>query len=127
MSLLDELLDDYPNCQKTADKEGEQSRESEEMHRFFAECAQEPQGQQVQESVDESFDPEFALAVFPFLVVDGLFSYFVESGILGKIRNVSVHFPVHFYVFDHFIAVCLESAVHVVEAYARDFSCGGVV
>ena len=59
--------------------------------------------------------------------MDGLFPYLAESGILGEVRDVTVHFSVHLNVFDYLGPVGLEAAVHVVELDARDLACRPVV
>ena len=127
MCLLDKFFDDYPYGQDASYEEGQQTGESEEMHGLFPEGTQEPEGKQVEESVDEPFHPELAFPVFALLVVDRLFRDPVESGILCQIRYVPVHFSIHLYVLDDLVAVCLEPAVHVVEPYSGNFPCRRIV
>ena len=73
MGLADKFCDDQPEGDDAADQEHQDTCESEEVHRLFPEGAQKPQGKQVEESVDETFETEFAFSVFPFLVVNRFF------------------------------------------------------
>ena len=49
------------------------------------------------------------------------------SRILRKIRNISVHLPIDLDALYDLVLVCLESAVHIVKSYPRNFACGGIV
>ena len=97
------------------------------MHRFLAETAEKPQGYQVEQSVDEAFQTELADSVFAFLMPDRLFGDARKTGVLGQIRDISVHFAIDFDVFHDFVPICLEAAVHVVQTYAGDLPCCPVV
>ena len=44
-----------------------------------------------------------------------LLANLAEAGVLGQVRNVSVHFAVHLDVLDHVLAVSLQPAVEVVQ------------
>ena len=93
----------------------------------LAECAKEPEGNQIQESVDKSFDAELADSVLPFLVLYRLFRDSVEAGIFCQIRYVAMHFTIYLYILYDFVSVCLEAAVHVMQLYACYLSCSGIV
>ena len=60
-------------------------------------------------------------------MVHHLFADLVEAGILGQIRDVTVHLAVDFDVLHHVAAVGFEAAIEVVQVVnARDFACRGV-
>ena len=84
------------------------------MHRLLSESAQEPQGNQVEEAVNETLDAELALAVFSFLMVNRLLGDAGEPGIFGQIRYVAVHLPIYLDILHDLVAVGLQPAVHVV-------------
>ena len=56
-----------------------------------------------------------------------LFPYFIEAGVLGQIRDITVHFPIDFNAFHDFLAVSFQSAVEIVQVFdTTDLACGGV-
>ena len=60
-------------------------------------------------------------------MVNNLLADFVESGVLGEIGYISVHFAVHLDVLYYILAVGLKSAVEVVQVFdAADFARRGV-
>ncbi len=59
--------------------------------------------------------------------MDGLFSDFSKAGVLGKIRNVPMHFSVHFHVLHHLVLVGFETAVHIVQFQAGYLASSGIV
>ena len=125
--LVYKLGDDDPDSHYETDKEHYQAREAEEVHRLLPESAEEPQGQEIQETVHESLDPELALPILPFLVMDWLLGYLVEAGILGKIGDVPVHLSVDLDILHDLIPVGLEATVHVMKLDTGDPSCSGIV
>ena len=124
---MHKLCDYDPDSHDESDQEHQEAGESEEMHRLLAEGAEEPEAQQVEESVDETLDSELALAVLALLVMDRFLGYLGEPGVLGQVWDVPVHLAVHLDVLDHFVLVGLEAAVHVVELDSGDLPCSGVV
>ena len=127
MALVYKLLDDDPDRTEEPEDEHKNAGESEEMHRLLSESAEKPQRKQIQESVHEPFNAEFALAVLALLVMDWLFSDFLETRVLCKVRNVPVHLAVNLNILYHLVFVGFQSAVHVVQTYAGDFAGGGIV
>ena len=78
-------------------------------------------------AVHKAAHPKFGLAVLAFLVMDGLLSNLCKSGILCKVRDVTVHLTVYLYILYNLFAVCLEAAVHVVQMDTGNLACGPVV
>ena len=122
MCLLDKFLNYYPKCYYSSKEESHKSCEPEKVHRLLAEGAQEPQRQKVQETVHKPVDSELALSVFSFLVVYRLFCDSAVAGVFGKVRDITVHFPIDFNVLYNFILICLETAVHIVQFQPGNFS-----
>ena len=60
-------------------------------------------------------------------MMDRLLSDSCESGVLCQIWDEAVHFAVHLDVFHDFVAVSLQTAVHVMQADACNPSCGSIV
>ena len=50
-----------------------------------------------------------------------------KPGVLGKIGDIAVHFPVDFHVLHNIFPIGLEAAVHVVQLDAGDAAGGSVV
>ena len=110
-----------------SDEEHDGAEESEDVHRLAAEAAQEPQCDEVEIAVEESVQAELRRAVLACLMVNNLLADFVESGVLGEIGYISVHFAVHLDVLYYILAVGLKSAVEVVQVFdAADFARRGV-
>ena len=60
-------------------------------------------------------------------MVHHLFPDFVETGVLGQIRDITVHFPIDLNAFHDFLAVSFQSAVEIVQVFdAADLAGGGV-
>ena len=127
LCLLNEFFCYDPYCHEASDQEHDNACKTEEMHRLLAECAEEPEGNQVKKTVYESFKTEFADTVFPFLVLYRLFCDTVESSVLCKIRYVAMHFAIYLDILDDFVSICLETAVHVMKLDAGDLAGCGIV
>lgn len=99
-----------------AEEEHDGTEKAKHVHRFQAEGAHKPQGEEVKISIDKAVQTtEFCFAEFASLVVDHLFSDFVETCILCQIGDVAVHLTVDFDVFHDINSVGLQAAVEVVQ------------
>ena len=97
------------------------------MHGLDAEPGKEPKGKQVQIPVYKTVQPELGLSVFACLVVHHFLADFLEAGVLGQVGDVAVHFAVYLYILDNLFAICLQSAIKVVQVFdARYFAGGGI-
>ena len=103
--LANQFLDDQPDVDDGADHENQRADAAEQVHRFLAEFLEEPDGQQVEEAVDETVHAELALTVFARLVMHHLFSYVLKTGILGQIWDETVHLAVDLDVLHYIIAI----------------------
>ena len=113
----------YRHNGKKTDQEHRRSQKTEYVHRLYAEFRLKPEGSEVEVSVDESVETEFGVTVFACLMVHYLFSDFFISRILCQIWDIPVHVAVYLYMLHHIVAVCLESAVEVMQIlYTADLA-----
>ena len=92
------------------------------MHGLSAKAGEEPQAHQIQQAVHKPAHAKLGHAVLALLVVHRFFANPGESGILGQVRDVAVHFAVHLDVFHHLGFVGFEAAVHVMELDAGNLA-----
>ncbi len=122
-----QLADTHYDHGYKAEDEHQRTQQSEKMHGLDAEPGKEPKGKKVQIPVYKTVQPELGLSVFACLVVHHFLTDFLEAGILGQIRDVTVHFTIYFYVLDHLFAIRFQSAIKVVQVFdARYFAGGGI-
>src|SRR5690606_34628967 len=93
----------------------------EQVHRSFSEFGEEPYSDQVKKTVDEPFHSKFGFSVFTGLMLHHFFVDATVSGILGKHRNVTVHFPVYINILYNRLSVSFQATVEIVE-----FQAGGL-
>ena len=113
---------------KETDDEDNGTQETKYVHRLLAEGTEEPQGHQVEIAVHETVPThELRLTILAFLVVYGLLSNLVETGILGKVGDETVHLTEHLNVLDDLTAIGLQSAVEVMQVIdTADLAGGGI-
>ena len=127
VTLLYQLLGYDPDCQNSSSKEHEYTSETEEVHRLFAEGAQEPQRNQVKKSVHKSLKSEFTYTIFPLLVLYRFFRNPAETGIFGEVRYVSMHFTIYLDILDNLVPVRLQAAVHIMKFDSGYLACRGII
>ena len=60
-------------------------------------------------------------------MADDFFADFLEPCLFSYQGNISVHFAVNFYFFNHFIFICFQSAVEVVDLNFGGAACDSVI
>lgn len=85
------------------------------MHRLSAELGNEPQAQQVKITVDKTVQTKLRCSVFAGLMVHHLLADACKTRILGKIRNIAVHLAINLDVFNHILAISLQTAVEIMQ------------
>ena len=125
--LVDKFRGDKNYGDYESAEEHQDSCETEEMHRFLAEGAEEPQRKQIQEAVHETLQTEFALSVFPFLMMYRLFRDSVETCIFREVGDIAVHLAIDLYIFYNLVLIRFQSAIHVVKADAGNPTRGSIV
>lgn len=121
-----ELVRPHHAERNEADEEHQAAKQPEEVHGLLAETADEPKNHQIQVAVDEAIEPELRTAILPGPMHDNLFSYLAEPRLLCHVGEETVHVVVDFKALYHFVFVCLEAAVEVVQLYPRYRSHRGV-
>ena len=112
-----QLADTHYDHGYEAEDEHQRTQQSEKVHGLDAEPGKEPKGKQIQIPVYKTVQPELGLSVFACLMVHYFLADFLEAGILGQVGDVAVHFAVNLYILDHLFAICLQSAIKVVQVF----------
>mgnify|MGYP007102640711 FL=1 len=112
-----QLADTTMTTDYEAEDEHQRTQQSEKVHGLDAEPGKEPKGKQVQIPVYKTVQPELGLSVFACLMVHHFLADFLEAGVLGQVRDVAVHFAVYLYILDNLFAICLQSAIKVVQVF----------
>ena len=122
----DEFFRDKGNDNDEAEKEGDATPQTEEVHGLFAESFGEGERHQVEVAVHETVPAELGGAIFAFLVVNHLLANLGEPRPFGDDWNVAVHLAVNLNVLHHILAVGFQSAVEVVKLDFGDSAGGGI-
>lgn len=85
------------------------------MHRLAAKLRDKPQTQQVEITVDKTVQAKLRSAIFAGLMVHHLLADACKTRIFGKIRDIAVHLAINLDVFNHILAISLQTAVEIVQ------------
>ena len=80
------------------DKERQGPKGSKKVHGLLPEPTYKSDGEQIKETIDESFKSEFGIPVFTLTVLNYFFRNACKPSPLGDHRNIPVHFTIYRYV-----------------------------
>ena len=109
-----DLVADNVKDGEEADEEDDGAPKSEDEHGLGPEAIEEPKGDKIEVTIDETVEAELCLPILACLVLDDLLANLLIAGVLGDVGDVAVHITVELDVLDDFALVCLKTAVEVV-------------
>ena len=86
------------------------------MHRFFAECREEPKRQQVQITVYKAVEShKLRRAILTGLMMYDFLADLVKTGIFRQIWDVAMHLAIDLDILHDCLAVCLQTTVEIMQ------------